>query len=84
MGKVFAIDGSYVTLCEFLSAGFLLGGSNRTQSHNHLVRKQTFNHYAELGFPICLQTNAEVKCCLNYYFYFSYLYCLPKLHGVVK
>ena len=48
MGKAFVIDGSYVTLYEFLSAGFLLGGSNRTQSHNHLVRKQTLNHYAKL------------------------------------
>ena len=40
MGKVFVSDGSYVTLYDFLSAGFLLDDYNRTQTHNHL----TLNH----------------------------------------
>ena len=63
---------------------FLLGDCSRTQTYNRIVRKQTLNHYAKLGFPICLQTNAEFKCSLNYQFYFFYLYCLTKLHGLVK
>ena len=68
----------------FLVQNFLLDDCNRTQTHNHLVRKQTENYYAKLGFPICLQTNAEFKCCLNYQFYFFDLYYLDKLHGLVK
>ena len=63
MEKVFASDGCCVSLYNFFSAGFL---GDRTQTHNHLVRKQTLDGYTKLKFPICLQTYAAFKCCLNY------------------
>ena len=64
-GKVFPSDGSYVTLYDFLNPGFFIGWLQQASSNIHLVRKQTFNHYAKLGFPICLQANAKFRCCLN-------------------
>ena len=39
MGKVFASDGSYVTLYNLISVAFLLGHYNRTRTHNLLVHK---------------------------------------------
>ena len=67
IGNVFASDGSYVTIYDFLSAGFFFfGDCNRTQTRNHLVRRLMLNHYTKLGFPIYLQRDAELKCCLNY------------------